>query len=123
MGTRQANRQRSREIQTLTGKLAGLRAQLAETERTLDDARERSVDIVADSLNLIEDYVDALAKVLNLDAAQVLDDEATHHLGSVDRNIHTTTYWFLILKPELVLNPMVDRHPGSIGGPIVVILT
>ena len=87
MGTRQANRQRSREIQALTVKLVGLRAQLAETERTLDGARERSVDIVADSLNLIEDYVDALAKVLNLDAAQVLDDEATHHGGMLKQMV------------------------------------
>ena len=87
MGTRQANRQRSREIQALTVKLVGLRAQLAETERTLDGARERSVDIVADSLNLIEDYVDALAKVLNLDAAQVLDDEATQHGGMLKQMV------------------------------------
>lgn len=81
MGTRQANRQHRREVQALIPKLASLRAQLAETEQTIDGARERSADIVAGSLNLIEDYVDALAQVLNLEATRVLDDESNRHAG------------------------------------------
>jgi hypothetical protein len=81
MGTRQANRQQRREILALTGKLAGLRTQLAETERAIDGAREQSADIVAGSLGLVEEYVDALAQVLNLEATKVLDDDANRHDG------------------------------------------
>jgi hypothetical protein len=81
MGARQANRQRDREVKELIPKLARLRAELAKTEQTLAGAREQSADIVAGLLNLVEEYVDSLAQVLNLEATRVLDDEANRHDG------------------------------------------